>query len=157
VLDVRLGAVSIVLTGDISGAVEESLVARLRPADVRALKVSHHGSATSTSAAFVAALRPRVAVVSCGRENRFGHPAPVVIDRLKAAGSAIYRTDRHGAITLETDGKTVYEKTAMQGSVWSELSRQHDATTTRRHDNTTTRRHDDTTNSFCTRSLCLWR
>jgi competence protein ComEC len=113
VLDVRLGAVSIVLTGDISGEVEESLVPRLRPADVRVLKVSHHGSATSTSAAFVGALRPRVAIVSCGRGNRFGHPAPVVIDRLESAGSAIYRTDRDGAVTLETDGKTVRVKTAM--------------------------------------------
>jgi competence protein ComEC len=113
VLDVRLGAVSIVLTGDISGEIEESLVPRLRPADVRALKVSHHGSATSTSAAFVGALRPRVAIVSCGRGNRFGHPAPVVIDRLESAGSAIYRTDRDGTVTLETDGKTVRVETAM--------------------------------------------
>jgi competence protein ComEC len=108
VLDVRYGDVSIILPGDIGADAERSLIPRLRPARTRVLKVAHHGSATSTSAEFVAALRPQIAIVSCGRENRYGHPAPVVLGRLQEAGVAIFRTDQHGAVTLQTDGSRVH-------------------------------------------------
>ena len=75
------------------------------------LKVGHHGSATSSSSAFVHAVRPAVAIVSCGRQNRFGHPTRVVLDRLFAAGAAVFRTDRQGEIALETDGHAVTVRT----------------------------------------------
>lgn len=67
---------------------------------VTALKAGHHGSRFSTSAAFLAQLQPRLALISCGRNNRFGHPAPETLERLEAAGCQVLRTDEAGAVTL---------------------------------------------------------
>jgi competence protein ComEC len=69
--------------------------------------VPHHGSLTSSSAAFVTALAPTVAVISVGRSNAFGHPAPAVLARYQAAGTEIFRTDRDGAVTVDTDGTSL--------------------------------------------------
>ncbi len=107
VLDVRYGRVSILLTGDIGRDVEPRVAAQLEPAAVRVLKVPHHGSATSSTAAFLVAARPAVAVVSAGRYNLFGHPAPAVVARYRAAGVALLRTDRDGAVMAATDGTRV--------------------------------------------------
>lgn len=111
VLEIRYGDVSLVLTGDAGQEVEPEIASRLGPARLRVLKVGHHGSATSTSAAFLAAIHPAVAVVSCGRQNHFGHPSPAVLRRLFASGAAVFRTDRDGAVTLETDGHTLTVRT----------------------------------------------
>jgi competence protein ComEC len=111
VLDVRLGRVSILLTGDI-GAETERLVARaLRPAAVRVLKAAHHGSATSTSAELLRAAKPDVVIFSAGRDNRYGHPAAAVVQRVRASGAQIFRTDEDGAVSVETDGKTTTIRT----------------------------------------------
>ena len=67
---------------------------RFGPAPLRVIKVPHHGSLTSSSSEFVQGLAPRVAVVSVGRSNSFGHPAPAVLQRYQDAGAAIFRTDR---------------------------------------------------------------
>ncbi len=107
VLEIRYGDVSIVLPGDISRAVEEGLAPVIPPARLRVLKVPHHGSATSSSMPFLTALRPQIAIVSCGRGNRFGHPSPAVLARYHQIGAAVYRTDQQGAITIDTDGLTV--------------------------------------------------
>ncbi len=104
VVDVRWRDVSIVLTGDIGKAVERTLSGRLRPSPLRVVKVPHHGSLTSSTPEFVRALRPQVAVVSVGRSNRFGHPVPDVLDRYREAGADIFRTDRDGSVTIDTDG-----------------------------------------------------
>jgi competence protein ComEC len=112
VLEVRYGDVSFVLTGDAGTPVEPAIAAALDPsARLRILKVGHHGSATSSSPAFIRAVRPAVAIVSCGRQNRFGHPTRVVMDRLFAAGTNVFRTDRQGEIVLETDGHAVTVRT----------------------------------------------
>ena len=71
------------------------------------LKVPHHGSAGSSSARFVEAWRPDVVIVSAGRANRFGHPAPDVVRRYLDAGAAVFNTADEGAITLVTDGHTI--------------------------------------------------
>ena len=105
VLELRLGHVSVVLTGDIGEEVERTVKARLEPAGLRVLKMPHHGSRSSSSAGFVAAARPRVAFVSAGRANRFGHPVPAVVRRYREAGAQVFRTDRDGAITFATDGR----------------------------------------------------
>jgi len=87
-------------TGDAGFATEERLLRT--GADLRAdiLKVGHHGSAYATSPQFLAAVQPRAALISVGRHNLFGHPAPATLANLEAARIAAYRTDRCGAITL---------------------------------------------------------
>ena len=62
------------------------------------LKAPHHGSATSSTQDLLDRLRPRVVIFSCGRNNRFGHPHPVVVDRFRALGSAIFSTAEDGAV-----------------------------------------------------------
>ena len=106
VIEIRYGRVSILLPGDIGSAVEAGLSLEIPPAPLRVLKVPHHGSRTSSSDAFVTALRPRVAVVSAGRHNRFGHPAPDVVQRYLDAGTMLLHT-ADGAVSVCTDGERV--------------------------------------------------
>jgi competence protein ComEC len=101
---VRYGAFAALLAGDVEGGVERYLLGRGVVLESVVLKVGHHGSRTSTSAEFVAAVRPRVAVISVGDDNVFGHPHPAVLDVLGRAGARVYRTDRHGAVRIESDG-----------------------------------------------------
>jgi beta-lactamase superfamily II metal-dependent hydrolase len=68
---------------------------------VRVVKVAHHGSRNGTTAAWVQATRPRVAVISVGAGNSYGHPAPQVIEQWQRAGARVYRTDRDGAVIIE--------------------------------------------------------
>jgi len=107
VLEVVYGDVALLLTGDIGAEIERAIVPRLVPAKTRILKVAHHGSRTSTSRELLDAWHPQIALISCGRGNPFGHPAPEVIARLEAIGARIYRTDLDGEITVDTDGQRV--------------------------------------------------
>ena len=107
VLEVVYRDVALLLTGDIGADVERAIVPRLVPAKTRVLKVAHHGSRTSTSPELLEAWRPQIALISCGRGNPFGHPAPDVIARLEESGARIYRTDLDGEITVDTDGRHV--------------------------------------------------
>ena len=95
------------LTGDIGAGVEASALAGLDLRPIVILKAPHHGSAASSSAAFLSAVRPRAVLVSAGRGNPFGHPAPAAIERYAAAGGEVFRTDRDGQIALATDGRRV--------------------------------------------------
>jgi competence protein ComEC len=110
VLELRWREVSVLLTGDIGRSVERSLALTPLPR-LRIVKVAHHGSLTSSAAEFVDALAPQIAVVSAGRANHFGHPAPEVLQRYRDAGAEIFRTDRDGAVTVETDGSSVSVRT----------------------------------------------
>ena len=114
VIEIRYGAVSIVLPGDIGQAVEAQLLETIPPAPFRVLKVPHHGSRSSSSARFVAALRPAVAVVSAGRNNRFGHPAPEVVLRYEDTGAEVLQTGEVGAVSMCTDGSDVSVATQIQ-------------------------------------------
>ena len=108
VLEVVHGDVAVLLTGDVSADVERAILPqphRLRAS--RILKVGHHGSRTSTSEALLDAWRPQIALISCGRGNSFGHPAPDVVRRLESRGIQIFRTDRDGQITVGTDGRAL--------------------------------------------------
>ena len=96
--------IALLLTGDLTARGEERLLVGRAPLDATVLKVGHHGSRGSTGAAFVGASQPRIAVVSVGARNPFRHPAPEVMDRLAVAGARLYRTDRDGAVIVETDG-----------------------------------------------------
>jgi competence protein ComEC len=114
VLEIRYGGVSFVFTGDIGREVEEAIASSFDRAPIRILKVPHHGSGTSSSAAFLNALRPAVAVISDGRGNPFGHPVPAVLDRYRRIGAALYRTDLDGAVMVETDGELLRLRTVTQ-------------------------------------------
>jgi competence protein ComEC len=116
VIEIRYGDVAILLTGDISAEVERLILPMLSHPPVRILKAAHHGSRTSTSQALLDAWKPQIALVSCGRGNRFGHPAPDVIQRLDEAGARIYRTDRDGQITVDTDGYALSIRTHVGGT-----------------------------------------
>ena len=105
VLELRYGDVSVVLPGDVEADVEGPLAASLEPAAWRVVKAPHHGSRTSSSAAFVEALRPTLAVMSAGRDNSFRHPHPEVVARYEAAGAVVLATGEEGAIELCTDGR----------------------------------------------------
>ena len=107
VIELRYGAVSILLPGDIGSDVERELVPRLTLAPLVILKAAHHGSATSSSEAFIAAANPAAVIFSAGRNNRFGHPAPVVVERFTRRGVGMFNTASDGAVFVETDGKTV--------------------------------------------------
>jgi competence protein ComEC len=71
------------------------------------LKVGHHGSRTSTSQEFLDAVNPEIAVISCGLNNRYGHPHEITIQRLNNAGIDIFRTDLQGTIIITTDGHSI--------------------------------------------------
>lgn len=71
------------------------------------LKVGHHGSAAGTSEPWLEAVAPDVAVISVGRMNKFGHPAPSTMQRLASRGIEIHRTDIDGAVLMVSDGDTV--------------------------------------------------
>lgn len=101
VLEVRWGVFRALLMGDAGVVTEAALAGRFGAADL--LKVGHHGSRTASSAAFLEELHPQVAVISVGR-NRYGHPTGEALGRLTAVGARIWRTDRDGAVTVESDG-----------------------------------------------------
>ncbi len=88
------------LTGDVEDDVDPLLAARgLPPVDI--LKVAHHGSATASTPAFLGSVQPRVAIVSSGAGNPYGHPARSTIDRLVATGARVLRTDTDGTVSVE--------------------------------------------------------
>ncbi len=111
VLALEYGAVRMLLTGDIEKGAEEML----SPGAALVLKVPHHGSRSSSAPRFVAAVSPRVAIVSAGRRNAFGHPHPEVVDRYERQGALALRTDRDGAVTVSTDGNRVWVSTFGSG------------------------------------------
>ncbi|MCC6163806.1 MAG: ComEC/Rec2 family competence protein [Acidobacteria bacterium] len=117
VLWIRLGDVGILLPGDIGAQVESHVAARVTPAPISVLRLAHHGSASSTTRESLETLDPALAIVSAGRGNRFGHPAPSVLRRLHEAGTGVLRTDRDGAIQLATNGRVVLVRTATGGAM----------------------------------------
>lgn len=95
------GGFEALFTGDVGAVVESALGSQVGEADL--LKVGHHGSAGSTTAAWLDAVRPRAAVISVGA-NRYGHPDPGVVHGIEQRGIALFRTDRGGAVTVRSNG-----------------------------------------------------
>ena len=104
VMMLKYGGLKIMLTGDMEEKVERRLIMAGEVLDSDVLKVGHHGSKTSSSEAFLAAVSPKVAVISVGAKNRYGHPSPIVLDRLENFNIPYYRTDIDGDIKLVGDG-----------------------------------------------------
>jgi len=116
VLRLTDGDESFLLAGDVERPSERRILSDEQPVDVNFLKVAHHGSKTSTTEPFLSAAHPEFAAISVGRENSFGHPSPEVTQRLAAAGVRVFRTDRDGAITLSTDGRSLSASTFLNAS-----------------------------------------
>lgn len=101
-------------TGDAESDSEKEMVKKGYDLRCDVLKCGHHGSSTSTSAAFLKAAGPSAAVISCGLNNDYGHPHKEVVDRLKKAGVTIYRTDQEKTILAQCDGKTIRFTTGLK-------------------------------------------
>jgi beta-lactamase superfamily II metal-dependent hydrolase len=101
VLRVGIGEQAVLLTGDIEREAEAGLLRRREAIRAQVLKVPHHGSRSSSGAAFIAAVGPEVALVSAGYRNPFRHPHPEVVERFRMQGVRLMRTDRDGAIGVE--------------------------------------------------------
>jgi competence protein ComEC len=104
VVHIAYGGRSLLFAGDAETQAEQALVARGGLPRVDVLKVGHHGSRTSSTTAFLRALAPKLAIVSAGASNRFGHPHPEVIARLRAAGATPIVLADDGGTTVATDG-----------------------------------------------------
>jgi len=102
----EFGNFQALLTGDVGVEEEEKFLPAL--GEVEVLKVAHHGSKYSTSESLLATTRPKLAVISVGANNRYGHPAPEVLERLRVVGAQIRRTDLEGEIELVSDGENWY-------------------------------------------------
>ncbi len=87
--------------GDAGAQSETRMLAAGADLEADVLKVGHHGSAYSSTPAFIAAVQPRYSMISVGRHNLFGHPAQTTLTTLQQLGATVYRTDRCGAITVE--------------------------------------------------------
>ena len=103
VLALRCGGFTALLTGDAEAPVESLLVARGLPR-FDLLQVGHHGSESSTSPPFLTATQPRIALISAGAGNEYGHPRRATLDALAAAGASVFRTDLDGSIDVASDG-----------------------------------------------------
>jgi beta-lactamase superfamily II metal-dependent hydrolase len=108
VLRMLHGETAFLFTGDAEGPSEQDMLEAGSPVRANILKIGHHGSSTATTPAFLDAVSPAVAVISCGSVNSYGHPHEEVLSRLTERGIQILRTDENGSIILSTDGTQVY-------------------------------------------------
>ena len=98
---------SYILSGDAENDAEGDILASGEYLDADVLKVGHHGSNTSSSFAYITAISPTVAVISCGVGNSYGHPKQVTVDNLFAIGAAVYRTDTDGTVKVSSHGEDI--------------------------------------------------
>jgi competence protein ComEC len=120
VLRIATAGGAILLTGDIERGAEQRLLERGSSLKSEILLVPHHGSRTSSTPQFIAAVAPRLAVVAAGYRNRFGHPKDEVLERYRQAGARIARTDLEGSIAVRLSGETlgVEGERARRGRYW---------------------------------------
>jgi competence protein ComEC len=111
VLAMRFGEIRLLLPGDIEASAEGSL----GPVPAAVLKVPHHGSRTSSTPPFVDGVKPRLAIVSVGYRSPLGHPNQEVLERYVRAGARVLRTDRDGTVSVSTDGRALWVRTAVGG------------------------------------------
>jgi competence protein ComEC len=111
VLRLTYAEISVLLTGDAETEEETWMMAQGSDLDAQILKVSHHGSNTASSEAFLDRVDPEVALISCGANNRYGHPHQEVLERLSDHDAEVYRTDLDGTIEVVTDGTAYWVQT----------------------------------------------
>ena len=104
---------ALLLTGDAEAEAEQMMLRNSRPADGWPLtavvyKAGHQGSRSSSTMPFLEAVRPQIIIVSAGEDNRFGHPHQEVLERARAIGAAVLRTDELGTIEVISDGEVMW-------------------------------------------------
>lgn len=99
--------VSFLFTGDAESESEEDMLASGQNLGAQVLKVAHHGSSSSTTEEFLEAVNPEYAIISCGEENKYGHPHRETIQLLEEFDVSIYRTDEEGTIHITSDGSKI--------------------------------------------------
>jgi competence protein ComEC len=119
VLRIAAGSQAVLLTGDIERAAEAEMLGQGRALRSEVLLVPHHGSRSSSTAEFIAAVAPSWAIVPVGYRSRFGHPNPEVLERYRVAGVRVLRTDRDGAIAVRIgSGLTLETERHRRGRYW---------------------------------------
>ena len=100
---------SMLFTGDIEEIAEKKILqtCNVKNLESLVLKVPHHGSKTSSSQGFLDAVRPKIALIGVGKNNKFGHPSDITLEKFKMYDTKVYRTDQKGEITLKTDGNKI--------------------------------------------------
>lgn len=98
-------------TGDLEAEGEATLLKTYPSLNVDVLKAGHHGSKTSSSKLFIKKIKPTIALISCGLNNRYNHPSQETLDTFQSNQVAVYRTDKQGAIKFEKKGKSWQIKT----------------------------------------------
>jgi competence protein ComEC len=111
---IEYGDVSILFPGDLEREGEAELLSAGIPLASTVLKVGHHGGKGASSADFINAVRPKIAVVSADYPNAENFPDPGLVEKLKSVGAELFWTGRDGAVIVHTDGKTVYVTTSQE-------------------------------------------
>lgn len=113
VLRLTYGETSFLFTGDAEKESEALVLEDGYEISADVLKCGHHGSRTSTSAKFLKAVNPRYAVISCGKDNSYGHPHEGTLEKLQKLGTTVYRTDEDQTVLAKSDGTTVTFETGL--------------------------------------------
>ena len=111
VLRIIYKRVAILLAADASEPAEQDMLRAGLNVRAQVLQVAHHGSREATSAPWLAAVRPRIAIISCARRSRYAFPSRLTLDRLASCGARTYATSQYGAVTITTDGETIRVET----------------------------------------------
>lgn len=112
IMKLTFGNTSYMFTGDAEAHAEQEVVAKYpKNLDADVLKFGHHGSSTSSTKEFVEAVSPEYGVISCGVDNKYGHPHRETLQTIDTHGIKAYRTDKQGQITITSDGNTINIKT----------------------------------------------
>lgn len=107
VIRIAYGNTSFLFTGDAEALVEKEILDKGYQPKTDVLHLGHHGSSTSSTEEFLQAVSPASVVISCGQDNKYGHPHEEVLERLNTLGCAVYRTDRDGTVSAYSDGSTI--------------------------------------------------
>lgn len=110
VVKLTYGNTRFLFTGDAHKLNEKEMLSKGYDLSSDVLKVGHHGSSSSSSKEFLDKVKPKIAIISCGKNNDYGHPHKETLDELNQRKIKIYRTDKDGTIVLESDGKNINKK-----------------------------------------------
>ena len=118
VVKISFGKTSFLFTGDAAWDAEQDLLASGLDLSATVLKVGHHGSATSSCQEFLDAVNPQYAVISVGRDNKYGHPSNEAIMRLQHMYISVFRTDTHGTIVCTSNGESIGMQIGKKHGKW---------------------------------------